>query len=171
VEAKQNPNGTIRAGELARLSGVSRDTLRHYERNGLLRTPFRSANGYRVFPTEALQRIRLIRGALSIGFTVKELGRILRLRDSGQAPCREVRNLAMNKLGELESRIREMLQLRDSLRRAIRAWDRRLKTTPRGRPAGLLESFVAKYPGNAEIVSPLVSPGLRKKLKEGKERI
>ncbi len=62
----------LRSGELARLAGVSTDTLRHYERKGLLARPRRSCNGYREYPASDLDRVRLVRGALGIGFTLNE---------------------------------------------------------------------------------------------------
>nr|MDQ5839375.1 MerR family transcriptional regulator [Acidobacteriota bacterium] len=83
----------LRAGELARAAGVSTDTLRHYERKGVLACPRRSANGYREYPADALARVRLVRRALAVGFTLDELARILRARERGVAPCREVREL------------------------------------------------------------------------------
>src|SRR5437588_13043371 len=83
----------LRSGELARRAGVSPDTLRHYERRGLLPRPQKSAAGYRLYSPQALARIRLIRGALSIGVTLKELGTILADHDRGGAPCRRVRPL------------------------------------------------------------------------------
>ena len=60
----------LRAGELAQLAEVSTDTLRHYERKGLLAAPRRSVNGYREYPKSALGRVRLVRRALEIGFTL-----------------------------------------------------------------------------------------------------
>ena len=84
----------FRSGELARLAGVSTDTLRHYERKGLLKRARRSANGYREYLATDLDRVRLVRGALGIGFTLDELARILSVRDRGGAPCRQVRALA-----------------------------------------------------------------------------
>src|ERR1700760_1761789 len=78
---------TLRSGELAQLAGVSRDTLRHYERMGLLPKAQRSAKGYRRYAPEALERVRLIRGALAIGFTVQELHEVFEARDRGVAPC------------------------------------------------------------------------------------
>jgi DNA-binding transcriptional MerR regulator len=67
--AKQN---RLRSGELAQLAGVSPDTLRHYERKGLLAAPHRSPNGYREYPASALDRVRLIRRALAVGFTLSD---------------------------------------------------------------------------------------------------
>jgi len=77
----------MHSGELARLAGVSSDTLRYYERQRLLPDVPRSASGYRLFPPEALARVRLIRGALSIGFSVRELAAIFGERDRGGVPC------------------------------------------------------------------------------------
>lgn len=130
-----------RAGQLAKLAGVSTDTLRHYERNGVLPLPARSANDYRVYPPEALERVRLIRRALAIGFTLEELRPILEVRDRGGAPCRNVRALADTKLEALEAHIRELAGLRDELRSTLSAWDARLAATPKDQPAGLLDGL------------------------------
>ena len=80
----------LRSGELAEVAGVSTDTLRHYERLGILKKPPRTEGGYRVYPPEALDRVRLIRNALASGFTLPELVRILKVRDTGGTPCRQV---------------------------------------------------------------------------------
>jgi len=82
----------LRSGELARRAGVSKDTLRFYERKGLLEPPRRTSNNYRLFPTEAVERLRWIRHALAMGFTVEELARVAGARSRGQFPCREVRS-------------------------------------------------------------------------------
>jgi len=152
----------LRSGELARRAGVSPDTLRHYERRGLLPRPERSAAGYRLYSPEALRRVRLIRGALSIGFTVNELGAILADRDHGRAPCRRVRGLAANKLAAVERQLRTLRLWRRELRTALTDWDRRLRATPRGKRAGLLDAFVVAHPKSPERSSPLLTPNLRK---------
>ncbi len=133
----------LRSGELARLAGVSTDTLRHYERKGLLVRPRRSANGYREYPASALDRVRLVRGALRIGFTLSELAGILGVRDRGDAPCRQVRALAGTKLTDVETQLCELTALRDELRTLLRNWDALLEKNPPPERAGLLESLVA----------------------------
>ena len=133
----------LRSGELARLAGVSTDTLRHYERKGLLVRPRRSANGYREYPGGALDRVRLVRSALGIGFTVNELAGILGVRDRGGAPCHQVRALAGTKLTDLENQLGELTALRDELRRLLKNWDALLAKNPPPERAGLLESLVA----------------------------
>lgn len=158
----------LRSGELARLAGVSTDTLRHYERKGLLTRPRRSANGYREYPASDLDRVRLVRGALGIGFTLDELARILSVRDRGGAPCHEVRALAGTKLTEVENQLGELTALRDELRRLLKDWDALLaKNSPREQ-AGLLESLAAKTSGRRTRSSHLTHTSINRK-KESKE--
>lgn len=134
----------VRAGELARAAGVSTDTLRHYERKRVLGAPRRSANGYREYPPEALERVLLVRRALAFGFTLDELARVLRTRERGGVPCREVRALAALKLEEVESRLRELRVLRGELRAILGEWDARLSGAADGGRAGLLESLAGR---------------------------
>jgi len=158
--------GSYSAGECAKLAGVSTDTLRYYERQRLLPAPPRAANGYRRYPAGALARIRVIRSALAVGFSVDELAKILGAHDRGLAPCQHVRQLAVSKLETLESRIRELQHLRTALRNTIDDWDKRLAKTPSGGRAALLESLAASRPSAARQLSPLLAPALRRKLNE-----
>lgn len=162
--AKQPPSRTLRSGELAAMAGISRDALRYYERHGLMPSAQRTGNGYRVYQTETLDRIRLIRAALGIGFTVEELARILSKRDKGLVPCQQVHALALEKARLLEIRITQMQALRQALGAAIRGWGSKLRSTGPHKRAGLLEMFVASHPESPEAISPLISPGLRAKL-------
>jgi DNA-binding transcriptional MerR regulator len=131
----------MRSGELAKAAGVSADTLRHYEKLGLLAEPARRENGYRTYPPAALARVRLIQGGLAIGFTLAELATFLGLRGTGRAPCRRVRAAAGERLAEVESRIDELCRFRDDLRRTLAAWDRRLGSAREGDHVRLLESL------------------------------
>ena len=129
----------ILSGELARMCGVSADTIRHYERLGLLPAAERGSNGYRRFPRETAGRVMLIRRAIAIGFSLAEVARILRQRDTGEAPCRGVRALAVDKLAELDRRIGELQAARAELGKIVAEWDARLAATRDGEPALLLE--------------------------------
>ena len=131
------------SGELAKLAGVSADTLRHYERKGVLARPRRAGNGYREYPAAALQRVRLIRRALSVGFTLNELANILRVRDGGGAPCHEVRTLAAAKLSQVETQLKDLTTFRDELRTTLEDWDSRLARKKPGTRAHLLEALAA----------------------------
>ena len=134
-------DGFMRAGELAKLAGISTDTLRHYERKGIIERPRRSTNGYREYSHQVLDRVLTVQRALRIGFRLDELARVFKVRDSGGAPCREVRELAASKLRALDSELKELHTLRDALTALVSEWDRRLATTA--------------SPGRAELLSSL----------------
>src|ERR1044072_7253980 len=129
------------SGELADSAGVSRDTLRHYERKGVLARRLRGQNGYRKYRPEALQRVQLIRRALSVGFTLDELAKVLKVRDAGGAPCEEVRKLAAQKIINVQDQLRELTELPDELQETLSDWDARLARQARGKRANLLESL------------------------------
>ena len=131
----------MQSSELARLAGISVDTLRYYERNQLLPAAQRSSSGYRLFPLEAFMRVQMIRGALSVGFSIKELQQIFTVRDHRGAPCHQVRKLGTEKLDSVEVQIRGLQSKRRELKKTLAKWDRLLKQTPRGKRAGLLEVF------------------------------
>jgi len=133
---------SFRPHELSKLAGVSTDTLRHYERKGLL-VAKRSGNGYREYSKETLTRVRLVQHALSVGFTLEELAKFFRSRYQGKAPCREVRALAARKLEELDARIDSLEQLRKELQALLSDWDSRLERTKGGDRAWLLESLAS----------------------------
>jgi MerR family transcriptional regulator, copper efflux regulator len=142
----------MRSGELAKQAKVSPDTIRHYERMGLLKAPKRSAAGYRDYPLGATDRLRLIRRALGAGFSLRELAEILRIRDSGRIPCRSVRDAAGKKLVELDRQIRDLKTARQQLRLILRDWDARLASTKRGQPAKLLENLPKEMEEQAHAI-------------------
>src|SRR4051812_864986 len=158
-----NASRDLSVGELARQIGVSADTLRHYENAGVLPRPPRAANGYRRYPAEAVARVQLVRRALTVGFTLDELARVLRMRDRGGIPCREVRQLAATKLHDLELRVAEHIALRDELRATLAAWDMRLARTPTGRRAGLLESLAPSAAPVAKRATPFTTKSPNRK--------
>lgn len=132
----------LRIGEVASACGVSDDTVRHYEARGVIPPPERGANGYRRYPPETIDRIRTIRRALAIGFTLEELGRIYRQREAGKPPCRLVREAGAKKLAEIDQKIAELEALREVMTATIRSWDERLEGTAAGEPAYLLDSLM-----------------------------
>ena len=130
---------------LAEASGVSTDTLRHYERMGLLTGTTRTAAGYRRYPPAAVDRVRLIRRALVVGFSLRELASVLRQRDRGPAPCQRVRAVVGARLQALEQQLLDLMTIRDELRIVLGEWDRRLADTPAGQRARLLD-LLAGHP-------------------------
>lgn len=135
----------LRSSELAGLCGLSTDTLRHYERKGLLRAE-RSANGYREYPPLSADRIRLVQHALAVGFTLDELARLLGIREKGGAPCREVRALAAAKLNDLTKQLHSLSVLKNELQKMVEQWDSKLARTKQGEQAGLLDMLSASAP-------------------------
>jgi DNA-binding transcriptional MerR regulator len=149
----------MRSGQLAHLTGVSTDTLRHYERLGLLPLPQRTAGNYREYPTTSQLRVELIQRALTIGFSLSELKTILAVRDGGGAPCRHVRSLMRSKIRDMDQQIRNLVSMRVELNRLSKGWDKRLRQTKPGQVARLLEAVPPRP--LARVASGL--PMLRKK--------
>ena len=152
MSSKDSTTRPLYCGELARLSGVSADTVRFYERRNLLLPAARTSAGYRVFSPDSLARMQMIRAGLSMGFSVAELASIFRERNSGGAPCLRVRKLAAEKLAVLEDRLRELQSWRRELRSTLSAWDRMLGKTPRGKQARLLENLTTHPKPHARFV-------------------
>ena len=128
----------MRIGQLALAAGVSTDTIRYYEKIGLLPRAERSASGYREYPAGAGNRIHVIRNAVQLGFPLHEIAKVLRVRDAGGAPCRQVRDYAHELVQQIEQRIAELKAERRSMLAMINAWDGKLEQA-RGERAHLLE--------------------------------
>jgi len=129
----------LSAGEVARRAGVSKDTLRHYERIGVLPAPERADNGYRRYSEQHVERALLIRRAVAVGFRLNELSGFLGVRDTGEAPCRKVYGALERKRDEVERRLAELIQLRDDLNSILADW--RIKLDTGDEPVMLLESI------------------------------
>lgn len=153
---KPSSQTILRSAEFARMAGVSTDTLRHYERKNLLK-PSRSRNGYREYTLQMLERVRLIRRAIAVGFSIDELQTILKARDRGDAPCLQVFRLAQEKLQALERQLQELENIRNDLRTILVDWDERLEKTTDHQPARLLEALA-----NHQAVSLKSNPSVRR---------
>lgn len=108
----------MRAGELAAATGVNRETLRYYERRGLLARPDRSPGGHRLYPAEAVTRLRVVKAAQRLGFTLDEVRELL---EAGRAHRRNagLQVQAREKLAEVEARIADLTTIRDNLAAAV----------------------------------------------------
>ena len=107
----------MRAGQLARVAGVGRQTLRYYERRGLLASPHRSPGGHRLYPAEAVTVLRGIKAAQQLGFSLHEIGDLLRRRRSGRGGG-GLRQRVPARLAEVEAHIAELEQTAVRLRAA-----------------------------------------------------
>jgi len=110
-----SPAAPLRIGQLAQASGVPAKTIRYYEAIGLLPSPLRAENGYRLYTADDVRRLRFVRSARALGFSLAELKEVLAMRDRGQAPCFHVVDLLREKVDEIESRIRQLQTLRHDL--------------------------------------------------------
>jgi DNA-binding transcriptional MerR regulator len=133
-----------RSGEVAKICKCSADTLRHYERLGLIQEPLRSENRYRKYPKETIHRVKQIQAALRIGFTLNELSKIFKIRDQDGVPCKNVRDLAETKLQQLDEQIEHITATREQLKQLIKEWDKLLTQKSPDARAGLLDKLVGK---------------------------
>jgi len=109
--------GTMTIGTLARKAGVGVETVRYYERRGLIPEPPRRDSGYREYTSEAISRVHFIRRAKELGFTLKEIHELLTLRVDPTTTCRDVRRRAETKIHDIEEKIRLLGSMRTALRR------------------------------------------------------
>lgn len=117
-------NSRMRIGELAERTEVRIDTLRYYERRGLLAAPQRSPAGYRAYAPEAVQRVRFIKRAQALGFTLHEIGDLLTLRGDSVRACDAVEARARAALERINGKIHDLTRMRRGLHRYIGACER-----------------------------------------------
>lgn len=106
-------------GELADTVGLPSQTIRFYERRGLLPEPVRGANGYRIYDESTLTRLNFIHTAQAAGLTLAEIGSIIDLRADGNVPCTHVASLIESKLADVRTRIRSLAVLEAELEEVI----------------------------------------------------
>ena len=112
---------SLTIGRLAKEAGVNLETVRYYERQGLVPGPPRSASGYRLFPTEAARRLRFIRRAQELGFSLKEIRELLSLRVSRSTTSADIRARAEDKIADIEAKIRSLESMKKTLRNLTKA--------------------------------------------------
>ncbi len=103
-------------GGLSKGTGCNIETIRYYERIGLMPTPPRSQGGHRLYDEEHLKRLTFVRRSRELGFTLKEVRDLLRLVDGGSYTCAEVRTLTLDHAGEVRRKIEDLRKLEDVLK-------------------------------------------------------
>jgi Hg(II)-responsive transcriptional regulator len=109
----------MRTMQVAQRAGVNAQTLRYYERRGLLPDPPRTASGYRAYGPEAVRIVRFVKRAQELGFTLTEIEMLLHLADGGPESCDAARQLAQNKVAKLDTKIATLNAMRASLTRLL----------------------------------------------------
>ena len=130
-------------GRVAARAAIGVDTIRYYERVGLLPKPARTPAGYRQYPESIVHRLEVIRNAQKFGFSLAEIAGFLRVRESGGRPCGQVRAAAERMLHAVDRQIADLIATRNRMKTTLRAWDVKLTSTPAGARAHLLESLPA----------------------------
>jgi DNA-binding transcriptional MerR regulator len=108
-------------GQVAKLAGVGVETIRFYEREGLLNKPKRKESGYRMFENEAVTRIRFIKNVKELGFSLKEIRELLFLRVDSRATATEVKKRVDSKIEQIDRRINDLKRVRNALAQLSRS--------------------------------------------------
>jgi len=114
----------MRIGELANRVGITPDTIRYYEREGLLPPPKRTTNGYRDYGPETVDDLQFIKKAQALGLKLSAVREVLEISSGGEPPCEHVRATVASRLAEVEQRIKELRALRSTLRETLERLDR-----------------------------------------------
>ncbi len=134
----------MKIGEVSKLTGVGIEALRFYEKSGLLDRPGRTYSGYRVYGEEVLERIAFIKKAQVLGFSLDEIGSLIKHKQKGESPCEEVRQIVQMRLQELEQKIEQMRLYRRDLTATLKEWDGVGQAD--GHVCGLIESSHIEHP-------------------------
>jgi DNA-binding transcriptional MerR regulator len=109
----------VRTSEVAGRAGVNAETLRYYERRGLLPEPPRQESGYRIYGEDAVRIVRFVKRAQGLGFNLDEAESLLVLSEGGPESCDAARELALGRIAELDRRLADLRAMRDSLERLV----------------------------------------------------
>jgi MerR family transcriptional regulator, copper efflux regulator len=113
----------LKIGEVSKSSGIGIETLRFYEKIGLLERPGRTYAGYRLYDESVLERLAFIKRAQILGFSLDEIKQLIAHKSAGENPCGQVREIVRERLAELDQRIEQMKLYRDELATALIEWD------------------------------------------------
>jgi len=113
--------------DVAASAGLTPQAIRFYEKLGLIEKPQRTSGGYRVFSVETVERIRFIKDAQRLGFSLDEIREVLRLKYSGRSPCECVRRMLSRKLKELRDKIRQMDQMQREISACLQPSRKRVR--------------------------------------------
>lgn len=138
----------LKIGDVAKTSGVGIETLRFYEKSGLLEKPPRTFSGYRMYSPEVLDRLAFIKQAQALGFSLDDIRRVIEDARTGQSPCEEVREIVRRRLAEVEQRIEELKRYRKEISETLEEWDK-LGQAP-GHICGLIEHTHIEHAIRAE---------------------
>lgn len=127
---------SLTIGTVAKRSGVNVETIRYYQRRHLLHEPSKPSRGYRLYSSETVRRVRFIKRAQTLGFTLEEISSLLGLDE--KKACMETRGIATQKLTLIEQKIADLSRMKRALSRLVRACD----ASPVGEPCPIIHLLV-----------------------------
>ncbi len=110
-----NAMNQLTVGKLAEQSGVNLETIRYYERRGLLPSPQRAPSGYRLYSDDSVQRVRFIKKAQVLGFSLKEILELLSLRVDPHTTCADIKQRSERKIADIEEKIQTLRRMKQAL--------------------------------------------------------
>src|SRR6516162_877947 len=116
-------------GEVAKQAQVGIETLRYYERTGLVASPPRSESNYRLYPQETVRRVQFIKRAQELGFSLKEIMELLALRATPETPCADIQSLALEKISTIEEKIQTLTAMKYTLAKLVEECSRQGEIT------------------------------------------
>lgn len=153
------PRSSLKIGEVSLCSKIGIEALRFYERSGILGKPARTANGYRVYDANVLDRLAFIKKAQTLGFSLDEIRRIIEESNAGESPCAEVREIVRRRLSEIDQHLRDLRRYRKELATTLEEWD--AQGAADGDICGLIESTQME-------AEPIAASGLKRRKKSNK---
>jgi len=112
---KPKQNDTLTIGQVAKLSGIGIETIRFYEREGLVEEPARRESGYREYTSDVVTRLTFIKRAQELGFSLREISELLALKLHPKASCAAVKQRAEGKVTDIETKIRDLQKMKKAL--------------------------------------------------------
>lgn len=109
----------LKIGEVAKRADVGIETIRFYEREGLIHCPFRLPSGYRLYSEEAVRRIQFIKNAKELGFSLKEISELFSLRVKSKTKCGDIKKRAEAKVADIDERIKTLQRMKNALKKLV----------------------------------------------------
>lgn len=138
----------LRISQVAQAAGVNIETIRYYERCGLIADPGRRENGYRSYPPGTVTRVRFIKRAQALGFTLREIAGLLALRVDAEKSCEQIREQAEMKLAEIDAKMADLQRIRNALAALVMA-------CAHGSPTDECPVLDALYTGDETALEPI----------------
>jgi DNA-binding transcriptional MerR regulator len=121
MNAALTTSGGLRVAQLAAAVGLTADTIRYYEKAGLLAEPTRTPSGYRLYDTSAIERLQFVQGAQRLGLRLRDIADLLAVRDTGTCPCEPAEQLLRRRLDDLDTELARLTSLRTQLAAMLEA--------------------------------------------------